>query len=169
MYQWCAPMWGKWVAWRNCDPVQWCLLYISYLQNYTLWIKCGKTLLNAYYSSFPSVSSCSLWSPIQAGCVLVSTFKLCKNHSKVTQYQLKSLVQPLLHSINVPTWEGTLAPPGEYDWTCASFSPRESTTQTANRWFSRFCTANGRKSLCFTMGDPFPKIAPSHGGIWTPI
>jgi len=29
--------------------------------------------------------------------------------------------------------------------------------------FSRFCTAHGRKSLYFTMGDPFPKFAPSHG------
>jgi len=24
-------------------------------------------------------------------------------------------------------------------------------------WFNRFCTAYGRKSLYFTMGDPFPK------------
>jgi len=24
-------------------------------------------------------------------------------------------------------------------------------------WFSRFCTAHGRKSLYFTMGDPFPQ------------
>jgi len=31
--------------------------------------------------------------------------------------------------------------------------------------FSHFCTAHGRKSgLHFTMGTPFPKIAPSHGG-----
>jgi len=28
--------------------------------------------------------------------------------------------------------KGTLAPPGEYDWTCASFGPLESTTDTAN-------------------------------------
>jgi len=34
--------------------------------------------------------------------------------------------------------------------------------------FSRFCTAHRRKSLYFTMGAPFPRIAPSHGGIWTP-
>jgi len=31
--------------------------------------------------------------------------------------------------------------------------------------FSRFSTAHGRKSLCFTIGDPFPKIAPSHGDL----
>jgi len=63
---------------------------------------------------------------------------------------------------------GTLAAPGDYDWTCASFGPPESTTQTANDRFSRFWTAHGRKSLYFTMGDPFPQIAPSRGGIWTP-
>jgi len=36
--------------------------------------------------------------------------------------------------------------------------------------FSRFCTAQCRASLYFTMGRPFPlKIAPSHGfGPWTP-
>jgi len=30
-------------------------------------------------------------------------------------------------------------------------------------WFSRFCTAHGRKSLYFTKGAPFSKIGPSHG------
>jgi len=34
---------------------------------------------------------------------------------------------------NVPSHMGTLAPPGEYDWTCASFGPSESSVQTANR------------------------------------
>jgi len=34
--------------------------------------------------------------------------------------------------------------------------------------FSHFCTANGRKSLCFTMGDPFPQNCPFSWGIWTP-
>jgi len=29
-------------------------------------------------------------------------------------------------------YESTLAPPGEYDWTCASFGPPQSTTETAN-------------------------------------
>jgi len=31
--------------------------------------------------------------------------------------------------------------------------------------FSRFCTAHGRKSLYFTVGNPFPKIAPPDEGI----
>jgi len=30
--------------------------------------------------------------------------------------------------------------------------------------FSCFCTAHDRKSLYFTMGNPFPQIAPSHEG-----
>ena len=34
---------------------------------------------------------------------------------------------------NVSSHEGTLAPPSEYNWTCAPFSPLESTRQTANR------------------------------------
>jgi len=55
---------------------------------------------------------------------------------------------------NVPSHEGTLAPPGVYSWTCASFGPPESTTQID--LFSRFCTAHGRKSLYFTMGGPGP-------------
>jgi len=33
--------------------------------------------------------------------------------------------------------------------------------------FSRFCTTHGRKSLYFTMGDPFPKNCPFSWGIWT--
>jgi len=31
-------------------------------------------------------------------------------------------------------------------------------------WFSRFCTAHGRK-LYFTIGNPFPQIAHSHGDL----
>jgi len=52
--------------------------------------------------------------------------------------------------------------------------PPESSTQTASQLvqpvlFSRFCTDDRRVFLYFTVGCPFPlKIAPSHGGIWTP-
>jgi len=35
--------------------------------------------------------------------------------------------------------------------------------------FSHFCTAHGRKSLCFTMGDPFPQNCPFPLVIWNPI
>jgi len=42
--------------------------------------------------------------------------------------------------------------------------PSPQSKQEINR-FSRFCTAQGRKSLSFPMGRPFPlKIAPFHGG-----
>jgi len=34
--------------------------------------------------------------------------------------------------------------------------------------FSSFCTAHGRKSLYFIMGNPSPKIGPSDEAIWTP-
>jgi len=57
---------------------------------------------------------------------------------------------------------GRLTPPGEYDWTCASFGKLESTAQTAN-WsvnFSRFCTAHGRNCLYFTMGAPIHLSCP---------
>jgi len=34
---------------------------------------------------------------------------------------------------NVSSHDGTLAPPGEYNWNCASFSPLESTTKMPNQ------------------------------------
>jgi len=55
---------------------------------------------------------------------------------------------------------GTVAPSGEYDWTCALFGPSESTIQTA-RSVQPFWTVHGGNSLYFTMGAPFPQIAPS--------
>ena len=39
---------------------------------------------------------------------------------------------------NMSSQEGTLMPPGEYDWTCASFSPLKSTTEMAN-WSVQPC------------------------------
>jgi len=66
---------------------------------------------------------------------------------------------------NVPSHAGTLAPPSKYDWTCASFGPPESTTKQQIHRFSRFCTAHGKKSLHFTMGNLSPKISPSHGDL----
>jgi len=64
--------------------------------------------------------------------------------------------------------EGTLAPPGEYDWNCASFGLLESTTKTANGLVQPFCTAYGRKCLYFTMGAPIHQNCPFPWGIWTP-
>ena len=58
-----------------------------------------------------------------------------------------------------PSHEGTLPPPGEHDWTCASFGHQSPQPKRQIDRFSRFCTAHGRKSLYFTMGAPFPKIS----------
>ena len=40
--------------------------------------------------------------------------------------------------VNVPSHEDTLAQPGKYDLTCASFGPPESTTQTVNQSIQPF-------------------------------
>jgi len=59
-------------------------------------------------------------------------------------------------------------PPNEYDWTCASFGPMESTTETANGSVQLFfCTAYGTKCLYFTMGTPIHQKCPFPWGIWT--
>ena len=50
--------------------------------------------------------------------------------------------------------EGTLAPPGEYDWTCASFGSLRCTPKRQMDQFNRFCTAYNRKCLYFTMRAP---------------
>jgi len=64
-----------------------------------------------------------------------------------------------------PMW--TLAPPGEYDWTCASFGHPSPQPKRQIHRFSHFCTAHGRKSLYFTMGDHLPTNCPFSSGIWT--
>ena len=46
-------------------------------------------------------------------------------------------------------WMDGLAPPGKYDWTCASFGTPESTTKWQIDRFSRFCS-----------GRPFPPKLP---------
>ena len=46
---------------------------------------------------------------------------------------------------NVPSNESTLAPPGEYDWTCVSFCQPESITQTA-------CLHSSRQSVVGHIG-----------------
>ena len=65
---------------------------------------------------------------------------------------------------NVPSHEGTLVPPGAYDWTCAAFGPSDSTTQTANRsvqpflYSSRQCVVGHARAFSFSV-----ITAPSHG------
>ena len=68
---------------------------------------------------------------------------------------------------NVRSHDGTSAPPGEYDWTVhpsAHWSPQSKRQMDR---FSRFCTANGRKCLYFTMGAPIHQNCPFPRGIWT--
>jgi len=63
--------------------------------------------------------------------------------------------------------KGTLAPPGEYDWTCASFSPLKSTTDTANGSVQSFLHSLWQKVpiLYFTMGAPIHQNCPFPWGI----
>jgi len=42
--------------------------------------------------------------------------------------------------------------------------PPDPASQTASRSVQLFLQSSGQKSLYFIMGDPFPQIAPSHGG-----
>ena len=68
---------------------------------------------------------------------------------------------------------GTLAPLGEYDWDGAHWRPLANRIELVlpsahpspqPKWqidqFSRFCTAHGSESLCFTMGNRFPQSCP---------
>ena len=70
---------------------------------------------------------------------------------------------------NVPSTDGTLAPPGEYDWTYDFFGPPESTTQRANWLVQPFFHSSRRKVSILYNGPPLPlKISSCHWGIWTP-
>jgi len=61
---------------------------------------------------------------------------------------------------------GTLALPGKYDWTCASFGPPESTTQTANNSVQPFLYSS--LQILYN-GRPFPpKLSPHMGDLDTP-
>ena len=73
-----------------------------------------------------------------------------------------------LGGANVPSHEGTLAPPGEYDWTYTSFMTRVHNPNDKSIDSAVFCTALGRKSLYLTMRASFPKIAFSILGSGTP-
>jgi len=63
----------------------------------------------------------------------------------------------------------TLAPPCEYDWTCAFFPPPESTTQTVNRSVQLFSHNSRQRVPILYNGTPFPPQNCSFSwGIWTP-
>jgi len=69
---------------------------------------------------------------------------------------------------NVSSHEGTLAPPGEYDWTCASFGLLESTPQPKRQMdrFSRFAqlTAESADIGLLYNGRPYPPELPLQMG-----
>jgi len=65
----------------------------------------------------------------------------------------------------VPSHVGTLASPVEYDWTCVSFDPPESTNQTENRSVQPLLHSSRQKVPILNNERPCPlKIAPSRGG-----
>jgi len=68
---------------------------------------------------------------------------------------------------NVSSHEGTLALPGEYDWTCAFFGPLESTTETANGSVQPFLHSLRHKVPILYNGRPYPPEMPFPMGIWT--
>jgi len=61
---------------------------------------------------------------------------------------------------NVSSHEGTLAPPGEYDWTCASFGPLKSTTEMANGSVQTFLHSLRQKVPVLYNGCAYPSELP---------
>ena len=78
----------------------------------------------------------------------------------------RRMVQCYSTGNGVSSHEGTLAPPGEYDWTCASFGPLKSTTETANGSVLPFLHSSRQKvPVLYMQWAPLStRIAPSHGG-----
>jgi len=68
---------------------------------------------------------------------------------------------------NVSFHKGTVAPPGEYDWTCASFGPLQSTTETENGSVQPFLHSLRQKVPTIYNGHPCPPELPLPMGIWT--
>jgi len=69
---------------------------------------------------------------------------------------------------NVSFLKGTLAPPSEYGWTCASFGPLESTADTANGSVQSFLHSLWQKVPILLMGAPIHQNCPFPCGItWT--
>jgi len=61
---------------------------------------------------------------------------------------------------NVSFNKGTLAPSGEYDWTCASFGSLESTTEITNRTVQPFLHSLRQKVPILYNGGPCPPELP---------
>jgi len=61
---------------------------------------------------------------------------------------------------NVSFHKGTLVPPGEYYWTCASFGPLESTTETSNGSVQPFLHRLRQKVPILYNGSPYTPELP---------
>jgi len=61
---------------------------------------------------------------------------------------------------SISSHEGTLAPPCEYDWTCASFGPLESTIETANGSVQPFLHSLRQRAPVLYNGRPYPPKLP---------
>jgi len=71
---------------------------------------------------------------------------------------------------NVSFHKGTLAPPGEYDWTCASFRPTRVHSRNG-KWIGSAVFAQLMKESAYTLqwAPLSTRIAPSRGGSGPPI
>ena len=67
---------------------------------------------------------------------------------------------------NLPSYVGTLANTIEL---VLPSDPQSPQPKLQIDRYSHFCTAHGKKSLYFTMVDPFPKNCPFSWGICTPM
>ena len=59
---------------------------------------------------------------------------------------------------NVSSHEGMLAPPGEYDWTCASSGPLESITEMANGSVQPFAQLTAEVPILYNESPYPPKL-----------
>ena len=96
-------------------------------------------------------------------------FNLCFLQPTRVHFQNGKLIGSAVFAAQGRVSSGILAPHGKYDWNCTHWCHLtnglpESTTQTANRSVQPFLHSSRQKSVYFTMGDLFPKIAPSYGG-----
>jgi len=73
---------------------------------------------------------------------------------------------------NLSSCQGTLVPPGEYNWTCADFGQPESTTQMANWSVQPILQSSHQKVPILFNGRLCPPKLPlpmRGSGVWTPI
>jgi len=91
---------------------------------------------------------------------LANTIKLCfLRATKVHHRNGKSIGLAIFAQLMAVS-SGTLAPPGEYDWTYAFFGPPKSITQMAIRSVQPFFHSARQNVPILYNGRPFPKNCP---------